>query len=145
MTWIEKLRGISGQFEFRFPMGSQELEEVERLLLPKFPSDLKSLLSETDGVVDEYGLDLVWGIERIREDNLSFRNNTDFKDLYMPFDNLLLFGDAGNGDIFAYPIQNNEVRRPDIFIWDHESDSRSWVANSLQEFLIRWASGDLIV
>ncbi|WP_246577720.1 SMI1/KNR4 family protein [Actinospica durhamensis] len=28
-------------------------------------------------------------------------------------------------------------QRPDIFVWDHESDSRRWVANNLSDYLGR--------
>jgi hypothetical protein len=37
--------------------------------------------------------------------------NTDFKELYMPFDCLLFFADAGNGDQFGYPICDGVIRR----------------------------------
>jgi hypothetical protein len=59
----------------------------------------------------------------------------------MPFDALLFFGDAGNGDQFAYGILDGEVRMPDIFAWDHENDSRYWVAPDLRQFIEWWAEG----
>ena len=43
---------------------------------------------------------------------LIFRANADFAELYMPFDALLFFADAGNGDQFAYAIQAGAIRRP---------------------------------
>jgi hypothetical protein len=63
----------------------------------------------------------------------------------MPFDNLLFFADAGNGDQFAFPIQAGEVRRPDVFCWNHEDDSRIWVAPSLEKYLEWWLTGKLTV
>jgi SMI1-KNR4 cell-wall len=55
----------------------------------------------------------------------------------MPFSNLLLFGDRGNGDLFAYPIQvDGVIHNHDVFVWDHEADARSWFAGSLRAFLV---------
>lgn len=63
----------------------------------------------------------------------------------MPFEPLLFFADAGNGDMFAYTVCNGSVRRPDIFVWNHEDDSRTWVAPSLALYLEWWLSGKLKV
>jgi hypothetical protein len=109
----------------------------------EFPAQLASLLKESNGVQGEYGLGLLWSVERIEEDNLKFRTFPDFRKLYMPFNALLFFGDAGNGDQFAYTILEGEVRRGDIFVWDHEDDSRIWVAPSLSVFYDWWLTGKL--
>ena len=53
----------------------------------------------------------------------------------MPFDPLLFFDDAENGDQFAFSILKGEIRRPDVFAWNHEDDSRQWVAPSLAKYL----------
>jgi hypothetical protein len=107
------------------------------------PEELRTLLEEADGIVGEYGLGVVWPIARIIEDNLTFRGSKEFRDLYMPFDCLLFFGDAGNGDQFAYSLAGGEIRRDDIFAWDHENDSRTWVAPSLSTYLEWWLTGRL--
>jgi hypothetical protein len=59
----------------------------------------------------------------------------------MPFDSLLFFADAGNGDQFAFPITGARVR-DDVFVWDHESDSRRWYAGSLGQYIDWWLSGE---
>jgi len=59
----------------------------------------------------------------------------------MPFDCLLFFADAGNGDQFAFAILNGESRRDDIFVWNHEDDSRCWVALRLDTFYEGWLTG----
>ncbi len=53
----------------------------------------------------------------------------------MPFDSLLFFGEAGNGDQFFYRILDGHVRDADVYLWDHETDSRTWGAPSLVAFL----------
>ena len=125
------------------PASPDQLVGAENALGVQLPKELSSLLRETDGVKDEYGLDLIWPIRRIRDDNLMFRTYEDFVELYMPFDHLLFFSDAGNGDQFAFVITGGAVRRPDIFVWNHENDSRKWVAPALKIFLEWWQQGNI--
>ena len=68
----------------------------------EMPADLRELLCETNGVEGEYRLGLVWKLERIVEENLMFRHYANFRDLYMPFDHLYFFADAGDGDQLAF-------------------------------------------
>ena len=58
----------------------------------------------------------------------------------MPFDPLLFFADTGNGDQFAFVLT---PPRDDIFVWDHETDSRTWAAGSLDQYLQWWVDGTL--
>ena len=76
---------------------------------------------------------------------VKFRSKTDFRQLYMPFDSLLFFADPGNGDQFAFPIQSSSIRRADVFVWNHEDDSRTWVAPSLEKYLEWWLDGTIQV
>lgn len=128
-------REISEAFpsvELRSPADSAILDRIEETLGQPLPADLRSFLLESDGLSDEYGTDLVWSAERILSDNLSFRENEQFRSLYMPFDPLVFFGDNGGGDQFAF------VRLPErneVFVWDHETDDRSLVAPSLETYL----------
>jgi hypothetical protein len=115
--------------------------QAQRTLRVGFPTELIEVFSESDGVAGKYGLGLVWPLKRMVADNLSFRSNIEFRELYMPFDCLLFFGDAGNGDQFAYSIRGGAIRSSDVFAWDHESDSRQWVAPSLRTYLEWWLTG----
>ena len=141
--WQDIINGLTKDAEYHPPALLSRIEEVESALRIELPETLRSLLRETNGVNGEYGLGLVWDIDRIELDNLQFRQNDDFKRLYMPFDHLLFFADAGNGDQFAYPIQDGCIRRDDIFVWAHESDDRRWVAGSLKQYLQWWLDGTL--
>ncbi|MEV5283286.1 SMI1/KNR4 family protein [Streptomyces sp. NPDC051994] len=58
----------------------------------------------------------------------------------MPFDALLFFADAGNGDLFALLAT---IDRPDVFVWNHEDDSRTCAAPSLAEYLRRRLTGQI--
>ncbi len=144
-TWREFVQSLTSDFAFHSSATLDEIEKVESSLGILFPDDLKSLLQESDGIVGSYGSGLIWDVERIKKDNLNFRQFPDFKDLYMPFDHLLFFADAGNGDQFAFGILNRKIRNPDIFVWNHEDDSRTWVAPSLDVYLEWWLNGKLKV
>ncbi|MER5402456.1 SMI1/KNR4 family protein [Streptomyces sp. NPDC002599] len=98
------------------------------------PAELRALLLESDGVIGHTYTDTVWPLDRIVEQNLLFWSDETLARLYMPFDAFLFFGDNGGGDQFAF-VQRPE--RPDIFVWEHESDSRRWVAGGLRDYLGR--------
>ena len=115
----------------------------EAVLQVALPTPLNDLLREADGIAGEHGLGLVWPVARIVSDNLDFRTRRDFRSLYMPFDPLLFFADAGNGDQFAFIITDGEIRRNDVFCWNHENDTRAWVAPGLREYLEWWLLGKL--
>ncbi len=108
--------------------------------MDRSPLDLAAFLAESDGLTGEYGLGLVWPLARIVEDNLMFRTFEDFASLYMPFDPLLFFADAGNGDQFAFRWRADLI---DVFVWDHENDSRTWVASNLKQYLEWWLNGKI--
>jgi len=129
---------------FLEPARPEDLDRLEAGLNIELPDDLRSLLAQTDGVEGVYGLGLVWPSARILEDNTKFRTFPAFRDLYMPFEPLLFFGDAGNGDQFAYTICGGKVR-PDIFVWNHEDDSRTWKAPSLERYFEWTFAGKLKV
>ncbi|MFD5521689.1 SMI1/KNR4 family protein [Streptomyces sp. NPDC127066] len=110
------------------------LAEAQERLGRTLPTELGALLLESDGVIGHTDTDTVWPLDRIVEQNLFFWSDETLAQLYMPFDALLFFGDNGGGDQFAF-VQRPE--RPDIFVWEHESDSRRWVAGGLRDYLGR--------
>jgi hypothetical protein len=56
----------------------------------------------------------------------------------MPFDHLLFFGAGAGGDRFAFAIHaDGKIHKHDIFRWNHETDERVWIANSLETFFER--------
>jgi hypothetical protein len=119
----------------------EHLDAAERDLHTTLPADLRDCLRESDGIEGEHGLGLIWPTARIVADNLRFRESADFRRLYMPVDHLLFFGDAGNGDQFGFAILADSIRKDDVFAWDHENDSRTWVAPNLRRYLEWWSDG----
>ncbi|CAG6397135.1 SMI1/KNR4 family protein [Streptomyces cocklensis] len=110
------------------------LADAEHRLGRGLPDDLRQLLLECDGIIGHTAVDTVWSVEQIVAQNLLFRTDSSFAQLYMSFDALLFFGDNGGGDQFAF-VQTPQ--RPDIFVWEHETDSRRWVAGDLRDYLGR--------
>jgi hypothetical protein len=145
MNWKQHIQVICTQANFSEPAEEQALSAAETLLGMRLPESLRELLAESNGVRGEYDLDLIWPIVRIVADNRLFRENESFRTLYMPFDGLLFFADAGNGDQFAFAVAGGQVRRPDIFVWNHEEDSRTWLAKDLLDYLEGWVSGRIAI
>ena len=142
---------ISFKCKFRFNPPSKErvIHEIEVEFQIKLPDELKSIYRETNGVNEFLGDmeigSLIWSTDYLIRENKMYRETADFKDLYMPFDHLLFFADAGNGDNFGYTILNGAIQRLDIFAWNHEDDSRLWVAPNLEKFIEWWIEGKITI
>ena len=98
---------------------------------------------ESNGVLGAYGLRLIWTVEEIIKRNIEMRTGSIYHECYMPFDNLLFFADAGNGDQFGFRILQGKIKRSNVFAWNHEDDSRMWVAPSLQLYIEWWLTGKI--
>ncbi|MBV9470776.1 MAG: SMI1/KNR4 family protein [Abitibacteriaceae bacterium] len=127
------------------PAASIAITALESSLSVTLPAELKAFLKETDGLYSNYDIHLMWPVQRIEQENSWFRQEPTLKETCMPFDSLLFFADAGNGDQFAYAVLNGVVRHSRIYAWNHEDDSRTCIAPSLQWFLDRWLTGNLRV
>jgi len=139
--WRERIAELASNVSFGPPGSERAVRDAEVALQVAFPESLRGLLLEADGVEGEFGLGLIWPAARICGDNVRFRKDPGFAELYMPFQPLLFFADAGNGDQFAFVVLAGAIPRPDVFVWDHENDSRTWVAPSLETYLQWWLSG----
>jgi hypothetical protein len=138
--WRERILRWESEACFHDGASDAAIRACEAALGQRLPHDLTELLRESDGVEGEYGLGLIWPVDRIRTDNLAFRHDSTFARLYMPFDPLVFFADAGNGDQFAFVMLDRPV---DVFVWDHETDSRTMIAPSLATYLEWWLDGTL--
>jgi SMI1-KNR4 cell-wall len=143
--WREFIQALDPASTF-FPGASMsQLTVLETAVGIALPDELKSLLRESNGVLGAYGLRLIWSEVEITQRNVKMRTDSNFLHSYMSFENLLFFADAGNGDQFALRIIQGVIGRPDIFVWNHEDDSRTWAAPSLKHYLDWWLTGKLKV
>ncbi|MFD6967034.1 SMI1/KNR4 family protein [Streptomyces sp. NPDC059949] len=136
--WTQLVTALPGLAVFQPPASEASLDRCASALGHPLPQDLGALLRESNGIEGEYGDGLIWSAERIASENLTLREDSELATLYMPFDPLLFFADAGNGDLFALLPR---IRRPDVFVWNHEDDSRTWVAPNLATYLEWWLTG----
>ncbi|WP_308011799.1 SMI1/KNR4 family protein [Actinacidiphila acidipaludis] len=111
-----------------------DLADAEARLGRDLPAGLGQLLLECGGIIGHTGVDTVWPVEEIVEQNIFIRTDRSLAQLSMSFDSFLFFGDNGGGDQFAFV---EAPQRPDIFVWEHETDSRRWVASDLRDYLGR--------
>ncbi|MDQ0723831.1 hypothetical protein QF049_005092 [Paenibacillus sp. W4I10] len=135
--WKEYFRGISEEYAFSSPASGDEIAKVESLFHVTLPQELKEILLETNGVRAIYDLGLIWSVDRIKNENKHYRDDH-FQEYYMPFDNLIFFGESGIGDLFAFPVTGEGICRVDVFVWNHENDSRKWVAPSVSKY-VEWS------
>lgn len=136
--WRELVSRLFKDAEFQPPATASQLQQLESTFRLKLPEDLRSLLLESNGVAAHYSSPLVWSTVETTEQNLLFRRNPGFAELYMAFDCLFFFGAEGNGDQFAYRILAGQIRDTSwIYEWDHESDSREWFAHGLKDYFER--------
>ncbi|WP_326604934.1 SMI1/KNR4 family protein [Streptomyces sp. NBC_01800] len=138
--WKELITQHAGEAEVEFtaPATDDALRAAVEVLGHPLPDKLVSVLRESNGIVGEYGFHLVSPLETIVQRNLELRSS--FSDLCMAFDQLLFFSDMpGNGDLFGIVLVPGQFDQ--VFLWDHETDSRRWAASSVEEFVERWLNG----
>ena len=141
--WIEIIRELEPQATFAPSATEEQLVRLEEALHVALPPDLRSLLSETNGVLGEFGLHLIWSTDEIEELNRQRREDPGFRSTYMPLDSLLLFADAGDGEMFALGIIDGTIQRPFVYVWNPIDDSRTFVSQSIRRYLEGWLTGKI--
>lgn len=121
-SWVEELN-------LGAPASEEDLQIAEARVGP-LPQSLRELLTEFNGLSDEYGTEIIWTTQKIASTNEYFRRDREFSTLYAPFDSLLFFGDNGGGDQFAF------AQSDAVVAWDHETDDRDSVTSSLREYVV---------
>jgi hypothetical protein len=121
----------------RSPADRAAIRACEEVLRHPLPGDLAGVLLRADGIVHEHtGDNLVWPVKDIVRANTEFRDGT-FGNLYMSFGDVVFFGDPANGDQFFIACTGIQQ----VYLWDHETDSRTWAASSVTNYLKRRTRG----
>jgi hypothetical protein len=135
-TWKQLTKSYASDAKFARPAKEASIAAVEQSLGIRVPEQLREFWLEADGFTADYGSRVIWSVSHLDEQNRDFRNTPAFKELYMPFDHLLFFGDHSGGDQFGFAIHaDGLIHKHDVFRWDHETDSRHWFAGGLEQFL----------
>jgi hypothetical protein len=130
------------EIKLGLPCSEADLNRILSDLKIEIPSEFAELLQDFNGLAVYHSLS-IWSIEEIIETNSEYWQEDFLSDLYMPFKSLFFFADAGNGDLFAYRILDGQIPYNDIYAWDHENDSRVWVASNLRDFVKRSLKNEL--
>ncbi|MFJ5531231.1 SMI1/KNR4 family protein [Streptomyces sp. NPDC093261] len=131
--WRELILELAPDAVLGAPADEVVLVATEQPLGQRLPAELVALLRECNGVTHD-GVDVIWSAGQVARDNAAFRSAPDFADLYMPVEPLMFFGDDAGGDQFCF-VRTPE--RGEVFVWDHETDSRFMVAGGLRQYLER--------
>jgi SMI1 / KNR4 family (SUKH-1) len=135
-SWKHLAKSYASDAKFARPKTETEIAALEQLFAIQLPDALREFLLETDGFTADYGSGVIWSVSHIEQQNREFRTADAFRELYMPFDHLLFFGDDCGGDHFAFAIHaDGQIHKHDVFRWDHETDGRAWFAGGLEQFL----------
>ncbi|MDP7978518.1 SMI1/KNR4 family protein [Bacillus sp. WLY-B-L8] len=146
MKWINFIESFTVDCKFYPPAREEAIVRMEEMFQVQFPNELKDFLRETDGVTyTAYDLSLVWSAKLIQRENLYMRRQEGVQEFHMPFASMLFVADAGNGDLFGYCVQNGVIKNDDIYVWNHEDNSTTWVAHSLQSFIDGWYNGRISI
>lgn len=153
--WIQciaTLQNSGPEFNYVLPKPPSDglLRDAKTILgLTEPPADLWELYQFCNGIQENFRGEmigyLVWPVEHLIARNLDIRTHSSFKDLYQDLGQLLFFADGGNGDLFGYACPQGRVDDAAIFCWDHVDDRRNCIAADLQQFLVGWAAGDIVI
>jgi hypothetical protein len=135
----------------RLPATEEILEKCRtQLHLRALPKQLEDLYRQSDGIDETLNGEkigtLVWVVENVIQENIWHRQRMEVGKSRTDFGDLLMFADAGNGDLFAFVLSKEGTPPGEvIYVWNHEDDSITDVAPDLKTFLEGWVSGRISV
>jgi hypothetical protein len=146
--------GIAGKPEFHPGASAATIAHAETALNAALPSSLRSLLLETNGVMDMMAIDggdwfesmwLLWMTEEVVEQNRYYRAASEEKTYERDFSTLVFFAGAGtDGILFAFPVEDG-VCAPRVAVWYPIIDELDELSPSLEDFLRGWLTGTISV
>ncbi|MFN3152289.1 SMI1/KNR4 family protein [Bremerella sp.] len=156
-TWRERVEraydsrvnaeGTSSRPAFYPPCGIHQINQAEERLGVSLPAGLKSLLLESDGLMDLLSVDgheyfeslwLVWPIEMIVNENQRVTQQGTVDRLF--------FASAGtDGILFGCPASLNDDAECAVLAWYPMEDRIVPLADSLGEFIEGWLANRLTV
>ena len=165
MTWPELITGIYEARRQRagiawkprfYPAAAPgDITGAEGRLNAAFPASIRSLLLETNSVMDLMAVDggewfdcswLVWTVEEIVEQNLYGRAATGERRYDHDLRRLVFFAGAGaDGILFGFPVLDDGVCASRVVVWHPVGEELHEVSPSVEHFLRGWFTGALAV
>lgn len=147
--------GTSSKPEFYSPCAAGQIDEAEALLEVSLPAELRSLLLESDGVMDLLSVDgqkffgnlwLIWPIEMMRRENLRAHEVIAQDSAEQGSKNLLFFASAGtDGILFGCLVSPQALPKCSVVAWYPMEDRVVPLAGSLAEFVDGWLNNRITV
>jgi hypothetical protein len=165
MNWRELITGvyagrsqqtdIATKPKFYAAASAREIADAEARLNARFPVSLRSLLIETNGVMDMMAIDggewfdsmwLLWTVAETIEQNDNCRAATEDETYERDFGKLVFFAGAGSdGILFGFPVTEDHVCAPSVVVWHPIDDEVEEIAPSLEEFLRGWLTSTISI
>ena len=134
--WREVLSTKWPEVEFSPPCSLANVESVEASLGMPLPDELRALYFETDGVYSTRAyMWIVWCINDVLKRTHYMHTSPDIAFYEKSFNELLFFGDLGNGDLLAFQTDSTLQSYQSVGIWDHETGEYLESAKSMQEMI----------
>lgn len=147
--------GIAGKPSFYSADSAGDVSDAELRLKATFPDSLRSLLRETNGVMDMMAVDggdwfdsmwLLWTVAEIVEQNLFYRTAHDDGKYDRDFRRVVFFAGAGaDGILFGFPVMQDGACAARVVVWHPIEDELDECAPSLESFLKGWLTGAITV
>jgi cell wall assembly regulator SMI1 len=147
--------GIAGKPQFYPAALAGDIADAEARLNATLPASIRSLLLETNGVMDLMAIDggdwfdsmwLLWTVDDIVKRNVSWRAATAAGTYKRDFHQMVFFADAGtDGILFGFPVMEDYVCAPRVVVWHPIMDELGELAPSLEDFLQGWLTGTISV
>ena len=135
MDWKELITELADKAEqpvsFRFPVEESDLRSVETEFGLVLPQQYRELMLQTNGIFDEYDCPIIDSLDDVRVLNRDARGDDQL--YYMPLDHLFFISSIyGNGDLVGYGLRRDGWQQLALYRWDHEDDSRTWLAPDIK-------------
>ena len=141
MDWREHIKGLWSDASFESPVTPDEIANAEEQLGETLPSDIRELLSQSDGACVDSSMMCLLGVntaESFITVQREMRDTPEYSEMYAPFTDLLFFASDGMGGFFAL-LRENEHWSDRVVHWDHEEDTRTeFSRGGLKGFLDRY-------
>jgi cell wall assembly regulator SMI1 len=147
--------GIGVRPEFCPAASAADIDDAEVRLNARLPACLRSLLLETNGVMDMMSIDggewflsmwLLWSVQEIVEQNEFFRRAIDEGTYERDFRQMAFFAGAGSdGILFGFPVSEDGTYASRVVVWHPIMDELDELATSLKDFLRGWLTGAIFV
>jgi hypothetical protein len=152
---VPRQPGIASKPEFYPGASAEEIVDAEVRLNARLPLSLRSLLLESNGIMDLMAIDggewfdnmwLLWTVSEMVHQNLAYRAETRKRTYGRAFHKVVLFAGAGSdGILFGFPVMEDGACAPRVVVWHPIEDDLEGLASALEDFLRGWLTSTISI